>query len=86
MNILIINHIYLKIYQEKFDSEIRFIKKKEVLFMVNRGARGNQEKRRGLGPQGMCVCPECGEEVPHKRGVPCYERPCPQCGAKMVRK
>lgn len=54
--------------------------------MANRGNRGSQGQRKGLGPQGMCVCPECGKEVPHKRGVPCYEKTCPKCGAKMTRK
>ena len=54
--------------------------------MVNNRNRGNQGQRRGMGPQGMCVCPECGEEVPHERGVPCFEKTCPNCGAKMTRK
>ena len=32
------------------------------------------------------VCPECGKEVPHQRGTPCYEMECPECGASMRRK
>ena len=51
-------------------------------------------KARGAGqgvggePQGdqgaeTCVCPECGHELPHKRGVPCAEVECPKCGAAM---
>jgi len=35
---------------------------------------------------GSCVCPECGETVPHRWGIPCNEELCPQCGARMVRK
>jgi rubrerythrin len=31
-----------------------------------------------------CVCPKCGFTVSHaKRGIPCSERKCPKCGAKM---
>ena len=39
----------------------------------------------GAGPDGYCVCPACGEKVPHQRGVPCYGLKCPKCGAAMVR-
>jgi hypothetical protein len=50
----------------------------------SRGGRmsGN---RAGAGPEGSCVCPDCGEKVPHKRGVPCMHINCPKCGTKMVR-
>ncbi|MBN1693289.1 MAG: hypothetical protein JW845_07025 [Dehalococcoidales bacterium] len=41
--------------------------------------------RPGLGPSGDCVCPSCGEKVPHQRGTPCYKMNCPKCGAKMIR-
>ena len=39
----------------------------------------------GAGPDGNCVCPNCGIKVPHQRGTPCYNVNCPECGAKMVR-
>ena len=39
----------------------------------------------GDGPGGKCVCPSCGKEAPHERGVPCYEMECPECGGAMVR-
>lgn len=56
--------------------------------------RGQSQNNRGkgrkqgnkAGPGGVCVCPECNKEVPHKRGVPCYKRECPECGANMRRK
>ncbi|HKL17130.1 MAG TPA: hypothetical protein VJ900_02110 [Patescibacteria group bacterium] len=48
--------------------------------------RGRQPKGFGLGPSGTCVCPSCGKEVEHKRGIPCYKRECPKCGTKMIRK
>ncbi|MFW5985143.1 MAG: hypothetical protein ACOCQ1_02585 [Halanaerobiaceae bacterium] len=51
------------------------------------GGRGrNRGNRAGAGPGGKCICPECGTEVDHKRGVPCIERECPECGAKLRRK
>lgn len=37
------------------------------------------------GPAGKCVCPNCDHKIPHKRGVPCYEKKCPECGTKMTR-
>jgi len=39
----------------------------------------------GDGPDGDCVCPECGATALHKTGVPCYEMECPECGAAMSR-
>jgi len=31
-----------------------------------------------------CVCPKCGNEVPHaRRGVPCSSIRCPKCGTPM---
>jgi len=39
----------------------------------------------GLGPNGECLCPNCGYREPHQRGVPCYTRKCPKCGALMTR-
>jgi predicted RNA-binding Zn-ribbon protein involved in translation (DUF1610 family) len=41
--------------------------------------------RRGAGPQGNCVCPNCGEKTTHRQGTPCYNMKCPKCGTKMTR-
>ncbi|MDD5094373.1 MAG: hypothetical protein PHV74_08355 [Dehalococcoidia bacterium] len=41
--------------------------------------------RPGSGPGGNCVCPACGEKVPHQKGIPCYGVNCPKCGSGMVR-
>lgn len=38
-----------------------------------------------MGAGGKCVCPKCGEKVPHKPGTPCIETKCPSCGATMLR-
>lgn len=50
------------------------------------GAGGGRGGRNVPGPGGTCVCPQCGEETAHQRGVPCYQQKCPECGANMVRK
>ena len=39
----------------------------------------------GMGSGGFCVCPKCGQKIPHHRGVPCQQERCPQCNVKMVR-
>lgn len=58
-------------------------------YMLTR--RGDSMKGRGRmggsaeGPSGECVCEKCGHKVSHERGVPCYQRKCPECGAAMTR-
>jgi hypothetical protein len=44
-----------------------------------------EERRYEMGTGGFCVCPKCGERIPHQRGVPCQKERCPECGAKMLR-
>jgi len=39
----------------------------------------------GFSTGGFCVCAECGEKVPHKRGEKCTSVKCPECGHTMVR-
>lgn len=34
----------------------------------------------------FCLCPACGTEVLHQRGIPCSEMRCPECDQPMVRK
>ncbi|MFO8010100.1 MAG: hypothetical protein R6U89_04715 [Dehalococcoidia bacterium] len=59
---------------------------------TGRGMRGKGQKRQsgqmgrpGMGPGGNCVCPSCGERVPHQPGTPCTEISCPKCSTAMVR-
>lgn len=49
------------------------------------GGRGRQPGGFGLGPDGYCVCPNCGIKASHRRGIPCYEQKCPKCGSLMTR-
>ena len=39
----------------------------------------------GSGPEGNCVCPNCGHKTPHVVGQRCIDMTCPQCGTKMTR-
>lgn len=41
-------------------------------------------RRRGFGRTNYCVCPNCGNKVPHMRGKPCVEQKCPKCGSNMA--
>jgi len=55
---------------------------------IGGGGRGRGMGRGGpqaAGPGGFCVCPACGERVPHQRGVPCTGVRCPKCGQAMAR-
>ncbi len=49
---------------------------------LRKGGRGRDF---GAGPDGSCICPNCGEKVPHQLGTPCYEQQCPKCGTAMTR-
>lgn len=46
--------------------------------------RGMGQGRAG-GPS-KCVCPSCGYEEPHIRGIPCSTKQCSKCGARMIGK
>ena len=37
------------------------------------------------GPGESCVCPNCGSEQQHERGIPCSQVRCPACHSSMVR-
>jgi len=35
--------------------------------------------------KGYCICVRCNTRVPHKKGVPCRQNKCPDCGKIMLR-
>lgn len=39
----------------------------------------------GMGPEGICKCPECGHQEAQIRGQPCMNKKCPKCGNLMIR-
>jgi cation diffusion facilitator family transporter len=43
-------------------------------------------KAEGKGPDGECVCPQCGYTTPHQKGVPCSTLQCPNCKINLERK
>ena len=49
------------------------------------GGRGRMGGPIAAGPEGSCVCPNCGAKTPHMLGQPCNQTGCPKCGMKMTR-
>ena len=44
-----------------------------------------KERQHKMGPVGECICPKCEACIEHRRGIPCQDERCPECGAKMLR-
>lgn len=51
---------------------------------TGRGQGWGQKRGQGLGGTAECVCPNCGEKIPHRRGIPCSETKCPKCQTPMA--
>ena len=52
---------------------------------VSGGGGGGRGGGFAMGPGGNCICPNCGKQVAHQRGTPCYEVKCSACDATMAR-
>ena len=48
---------------------------------------GDRSRSRGrlTGPDGYCICPKCGERLPHQLGISCFDVKCPKCSSMMTR-
>ena len=71
-----------------------------IVMPENRGKGGPVERQQGQGRGrgcagrgtgsatgvAVCVCPQCGREAPHRRGAPCVQSLCQECGVPLVRK
>lgn len=44
------------------------------------------QKKLGLGDIDICICPECGYKIEHKRGISCSDMRCPGCDVSLVSK
>jgi len=47
---------------------------------------GRKGGPKAAGPDGECICPECGYEIKHVAGEPCEDKECPKCKTRMARK
>jgi predicted DNA-binding protein (UPF0251 family)/DNA-directed RNA polymerase subunit RPC12/RpoP len=56
---------------------------------INKQIKESTEKdtfKTGFSPgSAFCVCPDCGFKITHKKGIPCRQMTCHNCGSKMKR-
>jgi len=51
---------------------------------LGQGLRKSTKRGMGYGGSDYCVCPQCGHKEEHERGIPCAQKKCPKCGARMM--
>ena len=85
---------HLAKHYKQFDKEVPEFKsyseeELKTLFSEEKArgeGQGQGKPRQGDGGTDICICPKCGEEVPHTRGTPCNASKCPKCGTALVGK
>lgn len=52
--------------------------------IASRGqGRGQGGPRQRDGGPACCICPSCGQVLPHDYGIPCTSKVCPSCGVVL---
>jgi hypothetical protein len=81
------NNVLLPVNAIDVDGEPIPVAELVAAYQEQRGqGQGQGGPRQGDGGADMCVCPDCGREFPHKKGTPCNERECPDCGVALTGK
>ena len=52
---------------------------------LGRGGGRGRNNGGAFGVGGYCVCAQCGEKIPHQRGIKCTSLQCPKCGRQLIR-
>jgi predicted Fe-Mo cluster-binding NifX family protein len=52
---------------------------------AGRGRQPAEGAQTSAWTENVCVCPDCGFQHPHERGIPCYQMTCPRCGQRLAR-
>lgn len=56
-----------------------------MTYFPGRGRGRNDGDKPGSGPNGNCICPNCGYKTKHIVAEPCNKSTCPKCGARMTK-
>jgi hypothetical protein len=81
------NNVLLPVNAIDVDGEPVPVAELVAAYQEQRGqGQGQGGPRQGDGGADMCVCPDCGREFPHKKGTPCNEQECPDCGVALTGK
>jgi len=75
-----------KVVEEKVVKEEKVVEEKDKVVEERGEGLGVGGPAQGDGGADVCVCPECGEEMPHSKGLPCTRMECCKCGASMTGK
>ena len=70
---------------KKFKSMEEITKEDYMKFIKDLGMQKANHNSKYTKRYCLYLCPSCGKEVAHQRGVPCNQIKCPSCGALMSR-